>query len=149
MGGGSLRPLSEITKRPKLITQKNYEHTINHCWILIGGIIIWAGITGFSLKEINLGMFKLGKEDANSSVPQTKVEQTHYGSGDNVAGDKFVTENPANYKSLNDDSTQKLSNNLKSFKAENEEIKILLQFFTTDEGTKEFAYEFKKLMENA
>lgn len=114
--------------------------------ILIGGIIIWAGVAGFSLKEINFGMFKWGKEDANSFVPQTKVEQTHYGNGDNVAGDKFVTENPATYKPLNDGNTQKVFDNMESFKGKNERLNILLQFFTTDEGTKEFAYEFKELM---
>lgn len=114
--------------------------------VLIGGIFIWAGITGFSLKEINFGMFKWGKENANSFVPQTNVEQTHYGSGDNVAGDKFVTENPATYKPLNDESTQKVFDNIESFKEKNEGLNILLQFFTTDDGTREFAYAFKELM---
>lgn len=113
--------------------------------ILIGIIMIWAGVAGFSLKEINFGMFKWGRDDANSSVPQ-QIEQTHYGSGDNVAGNKFVTETPANYKALRDEYTQKLSDNIKSFKSENADVNILLQFFTTDEGTKEFAYQFQRLM---
>lgn len=115
---------------------------------VIGGSMIWAGITDWSLKEINFGMFKWSKEEAISSIPETKVEQTHYGSGDNVAGDKYIIENPANFRPLSDDASKKLADNLEHFKAQNEKVNILLQFFTTDEGTKESAYQFKKFMSN-
>lgn len=118
--------------------------------IYFGGHLMKKAIEGqIVLKQIEIFGFSFGKKNNDTEPEKRVVYQQHAGSGDNVAGDKFELSNPTEYVPLNSMVKNELAKRINAFAAshQNIQLNILFQFFTTDEGTRRFAYEFKDTME--
>src|SRR3989338_7119382 len=117
--------------------------------IYFGGHLMKKATEGqIVLEKIEIFGFSFGQKN-NDTEPEKKViYQQHAGSGDNVAGDKFELSNPTEYVPLDSMVKNELTKRINAFTASHQNIhlNILLQFFTTDEGTRRFAYEFEDAM---
>lgn len=121
--------------------------------IAVGAILVYAGISGFSLKEINLGALKFEKNQATSDnnrsmddKTQSKfIEQVHHGDGDNIAGDKIV----AVVTPPDRDMTEEVSSFISSKLPDSKDIRILLGAIVTEsEEPARFSSEVKQLLIN-